>query len=585
VKQFLTLILIAFFGSAYAGKVNLTAEVSHSRVEVGQQFKVTYSVNSVGGSFTPPNFSQFRLLSGPNQSQSMQNINGKISRQTSISYILMANKQGEYNIPAATITVNGESYQSKPLKIEVVARTDGGLQKEQENKQLFLQAIVDKQEVFVGEKLTVTYKLFTKIGINGLELKKAPDLNGFWSHDIKNDNIQFKQEQIGGVVYQTSVLQQTVLYPQRAGTLTVDPMELILAVNVRSRQAQSIFDQMFGSFERKEIPVKSTAINIKVNSLPTKDKPANFSGAVGDFSMSLSSNKDSLSANDAIDLKLNIKGKGNLPFISAPKLNLPPGFEIYDPEIENKYSTNYNGASGSKIFNYLTIPRHEGDYTIDPYSFSYFDLESKSYKTLYSDTLTIHVAKSKDAGGLVYQANRKEEIKVINKDIHYIHLNGLSLITLDSQFYGSGLFYFLLLLFIIVVFGIWVYAKRKKTIESDEVGLRKSKANKMARKRLSKAKKNLTKGELTLFYEEISAALYGYYSDKFNIDVANLSLEKILELLRESDGIETLSTSLKSVIEEAEMARFAPSSYNVDANQLYERAVNIISQTENLKKT
>ena len=264
-KQFLTLLLIGLFSSTFASSVEFKASVSHDRVAVGQRFAVSFSINVGNGNFYPPSFDNFRIVGGPNQSQSVSFVNGRTSQKLTYSYYLVAEKKGTFEIGLATVEIDNTTYKTQPIKIQVVDAGNnnaaaGGNQASnssqnqvegqvKNNEQLFIRAIVDKRKLKVGEKMTVTYKLYSKVGINGLELDASPSLNGFWAHNLHDiyDKIQFKQEQIEGVLYQTSELQQTVLYPQRSGTLIIDPMKLTLGVNVRSNKRQSVFDQIFGA--------------------------------------------------------------------------------------------------------------------------------------------------------------------------------------------------------------------------------------------------------------------------------------------------------------------------------------------------
>lgn len=594
-RSFLTYILFSLFAlSSFGAKVQFTAKTSHQVVEVGQRFQITFTVNSRGGNFTPPDFNDFRLLGGPNQSQSMQYINGQVSHSTSLSYILAATEEGTFTIGAASITVDGESYETNPIEIKVVEASDNSANAQRNRQQqrkssgdklsdhVFIRAVVDKNEAYVGEKVSVTFKLYSKLGLSGLNLEKLPALNGFWSHQVKSvyDQIQLDREMIDGEIYNVAELQQTVLYPQRSGDLTIDPLEMKVSVNVRSRRSRSVFEQMFGSYERKELIVASSPINIKVKSLPLKGKPVDFSGAVGSFNMRLSSNKNQLKANEAIDIKISLEGKGNLPLLSAPDLNFPPDFEVYDPEMENKYSINYNGASGAKVFKYLVIPRHAGEYFIEPYKFTYFDLNSKTYKTISSDSIRLQVAKGEDSANAVYQANRKESVELLNKDIRYIHTQGIHLLSENEFFYQSVLFYSLIILAILLAVLFYFFVRKRKEKLKDQSGLRRSKANKLAKKRLKTAKKHLDQNEQKAFYEEISEALYGYYADKLNISIADLSQERIIERLNVEGG-EAIKSQLIKVLEDAEMARFAPSS-SINDQALYDSAVEIISQTESL---
>lgn len=573
-----------------AAAVSFTAKLSHSKVEVGQRFQLTFTINSNGGQFRAPNFGNLRMLSGPNQSQSMQNINGRVSRTTSISYIFTAQEPGTVTINPATINVGNKTYKTKTLKLEVVKQDPNGAnatrnnqnQRKKDGQEIsdytFMRAIVNKRSAYVGENVAVTFKIYSQLPIKQfMGMEKTPSLSGFWQQEIgDHKDLSLEEEVIDGVRYQTLEIQKLLLFPQRSGELTIDPMSVKLGVQVQTRRARTFWDQMMGSYELKEVTTSSKPITLTIKSLPTAGKPANFSGAVGNYTMKMTASKDSVESNEAIDIKVEVNGTGNIPLINAPKLNFPPDFEIYDPETKNNFSVSSTGVKGRKSFNYLVIPRHSGNFSLKPYSFSYFDLKSNSYKTIDADPINIAVAKGANEPEIAYSSSRKEDVELLNTDIRYIHLNGVSLFKMDEMFYGSVLFYVLLALIILIGIALYFYAKKFKTDRADVIGNRKSKANKLAKKRLAKAKRHLDAKENKAFYEEISAALFGYFADKFNISIAELSQEKIIELLPTAE----LKVETQTALEEAEMARFAPES-SINPTILYEKSAEIIRKTEN----
>jgi len=593
----LFLTLLTQSALCFSADVRFEAKLSHSRVQVGQRFQVSFTVNENGQKFVPPPFYKFNVLSGPNRSSSMQYVNGKVSKSLTISYVLQAKEVGTFKIGGATILINGKEYKTDPIQVEVVkaaknrGRTNSNRRRSASKAQnpdlkdmVFVKAIVDRNKVFVGEKVSVTYKLYSRLTLTGLDLEKLPALNGFWTQDIRTiyDQIELSREQINGQVYQTAELQKSVLYPQRTGDLEIDPMEIKVTAQINSGRRRSVFDQIFGSYESKELVVGSQPLKIKVNPLPKLGRPANFSGAVGRFQMDVDVSKDSVATNEAIDFRITLKGNGNLPLISPPKLNFPPDFESYDPDVSNNFKTSYSGSSGSKSFNYLVIPRHAGEFVLKPFQFTYFDLQSKTYQTLSSDSIQISVSKSVDDGNVVYRPSRKEEVELFNADIRYIHQKPSIFIIGGELFYNSVWYYLLIgLLILLMLISYWIirwYQSKQGNIKA----VRRSKANKIAKERLMKAKKHLQKGEDLEFYEEISSAIYGYYADKFSLDLAELSQEKIIELLYKHHQGADLEKQLIQILDDAEMARFAPNS-EVDSKQLYQKAADLIRKTENLK--
>ena len=593
-RAFITFILLFVSVVCSAAANEFTVKVSSSTVELGQRFQVTFTINTQGGNFSPPSFDGLRVLGGPNQSQSMQVINGKVTQSNSISYILVASKKGSYTIGAASIETNGKTKKTDPVKIEVVdndpngteAQRDKNQKRQTETEQLkeyvFVKATVDKREAYIGEKVTVTYKLYSRLNLSGLDLKEPTRFTGFWTQDLQTlygRNIQKTRENYLGQVYDVVELQQSLLYPQRSGDLSIDALAIIAKVQI-PRKAKTYMEQFWGGgYDVKEVVASSKPIKLKVKPLPLKGKPSNFTGAVGKFKMKMSANKDSLAANESVNITIDINGNGNLPLISAPELKFPTDFEVYDPDTKNNFKTSYNGATGGKSFDYLVIPRHSGEFILEPYEFSYFDVSTQKYSTIIADSIGIYVTKGDEEESAMYSGRRKEEVELIGTDIRFIHVNNLTLIKADDYFYGSKLFYLILVAIALFGFFLTLLARRNKSIVGDQQGLRKSMASKIAKKRLTQAKKDLDAKENVKFYEEISSAVFGYFADKFNLNIADLSQETILAILKQNGQSDEIGSSVQTILEETEMARFAPES-SINPSILYERSVTLIQNLE-----
>lgn len=577
--------------SSFAGSINFVAKCSHKTVEVGQKFKITFSVNSSGGNFTPPDFGKLRYYNG-GQSSSSQNINGSVAVINSISYIIIADAPGNYTIEPAGLEVNGETYKSNSIKIEVVAsnQNSANSQRKKQNARkktakevedyIFIQPVIGKRNLYVGESVSVTFKLYYQLPVRNLsQPDKMPDYNGFWSKDITLGGRQeLPIERINGEEYNVIILNQVLLSPQKAGELEIGSLEMNSIVQIRTRQPRNNMERVMGvGLENKEVRLISKPIKITVKPLPSTGKPADFSGAVGQFTMNFKPNKTNIKSNQSIDFEIKITGSGNLPLIGAPKLSFPPDFEAYDPETKNSFSTNMGGSQGSKSFSYLVIPRHSGTFDIEPFAFNFFDPIAKKYKTISHNPIQIQVEKGEEEENVSYTPRDKQDIELLGTDIRYLHINNIALASGEGLFYGSATFYLLILFGIFLIAALFFLSKKFKERNTDTIGIKKSKANKLAKKRMAKAKKHLDAKESTLFYEEISAALFGYYADKFNISLAELSQDRIVDLVND----DTIATELKIVLDEAEMARFAPSS-SISETDLYEKAVNIISKTEGL---
>lgn len=583
--------LLAAFGTVEAQQARFTAQVSKKNLVVGERFQLEFTINTQASHFTPPDLGDFRLLSGPNQSSQMEIVNGRMSSNFSFSYILMAVKEGEFTIAPAAIKVGNDILKTNEITVTVEksgSTASPGSSSQQQStdvtgtgdKSLFMRAIVSKSDPYIGEQITVTYKLYYRSQIVDYSLSKNPSFNGFWSQDIEIQQNQ-STEYVNGERYNVAELRQAILFPQRSGTLEIDPLAMTFMIRQQSqRRPQSLFDQFFGTYQDVKREIQSNSLSIKVKELPA-NKPASFRGAVGKFDMAVDASKKQLKANESIDLKITISGTGNLKLIQDPELKLPPDFEVYDPDIDDQINVRASGVSGSRTYKYLIIPRHKGNYTIDPVKFSYFDPSSRSYKTIASEPIEVTVEKGDvETESPVYTNVSKEDIKILGNDIKYIKPSAGDLRIKGSHFYGSSLFYLLLaipvLLFIVFLFIRNYYRK----LYSDQHRVRSSKATKVAKKRLATAQLHLKAGEKNPFFEEISKALYGYTADKLNMAYGDISKDKIREQLTLKGISEAHVGELIDIIETSEMARFAPVSSN-SSKDIYDRAAEVIKNIEN----
>ena len=588
-RQYKGMKIVALFiflsGALFAQQPTLDVNVSKKSLAVGERFQLQYTVNTAANNFTLPQLNNFRILAGPSQSSSTQIINGKMSRSFSITYVLMALKEGQFTIPPATANADGKVIKSKGVKITVTknasASGDGsGSIPEGSNKDLFLKAVVSKTAPYIGEQITVTYTLYFREAIVNYSLGKNPSLNGFWSQDIETQQSQ-RTEYIDGQKYSVADLKKMVLFPQRKGELLIDPMEVNLIVRQQTQtRSRSLFDQFFGNYQDVKKEVKSNAIKINVKELPP-NPPASFKGGVGKFDMKVTASKNQVKANESIDLKIVLKGSGNLKLLENPEINLPTDFESYDPEIKDNIAVKASGVSGSRSYNYLIIPRHKGNYTIEPITFSYFNPTSRQYKTIEADPIEITVEKGDtETASPVYNNISKEDVKILGNDIKYIKTSKKRLTKKGAHFYGSLLFYTLLALPFLFFIVVMLIRNKYRNFNSDHRRVRSSKASKMAKKRLVAAKKYLEANDNKAFYEEISKALYGFAADKLNMNYGDLSKENIQEKLTSLGLGNEHITALISLLETSEMARFSP--VNTASNQdVYNQAVEVIKNIEN----
>ena len=588
------LFLMVRAGFAFAGDVKLTATVSKSQVGVGERFEVDFTVNGTGSRFIGPDFSAFQFVSGPDVSFS----NDGTTMNTTYAYTLVAIKEGTFTVNAAAIVVNGHTLLSNQLKIKVqgqappealqtpspkAPQSEDNSQANQNDlsKLLFLKTDVTKTNVYAGEQIIVRYKVYTRVDIEGGVPDKAPDLNGFWSQDIvsKNKSAVWSSETYKGLKYSVATIKQTAVFPQHAGVLTIDPFSMTFVVR-RRLPARKFLDNPFGNYEEIKYQLKSPPIIVHAAALPTAGKPANFSGAVGTYSIYTDVDKKELKANETINYTFEVKGAGNLNLINAPKITPPLDFEKYDPKTTDRITVDSNGVAGSRQFNYLLIPRHQGNYTLDLAKFSYFDPKSGRYVTLQVPTFQIKVNKGDVQVNVpVFNSADQQDIKMLGNDIRYIKTSAAPLHKDEIEFFGTTGYYLLLMLGPLALISAIVFRKWQIKHNSDIVLVKSRKAAKVAAQRLAAAGKELQSGNKEAFYEELTKGIYGYLSDKLNIPLAELNRENIAEKLLERGIVDSVIAEMNDTIDRCEMARFAP-EITLSQEQIFEKAKHLIHEVE-----
>lgn len=578
----------------------LTAQASRTKVAVGETFQISFSLNSNGNNFKPPALTDFDVYSGPNQSTSMSFINGSMSQSMTFSYVIAAKKEGKYTIGAASMNTTGGVVQSAPIAIEVIKgnasaqaqANPGGAQQnhsapvtENVGDNLFVKTIVNKTKAYQGEQITVTHRVYTRYQLRGFQDIKFPDYRGFWAQEVPgNQQIQVVNENIDGINYQVGELKRTYLFAQRSGKLEIEPMEIECVVRKQSnRRPRDVFEQFFGGgYEDATYSVKSKPVSIEILPLPETNKPVDFSGAVGNYSFKAQLSKEKVKANDAINLTITLTGSGNIKLVDPLKINFPEDFETYDPKVKESITAKESGVSGTKIFDYLIIPRHGGEYKIDGVNFSYFDPGKKQYVTLPSPEFNIIVEKGsdEDATANVFNPRNKEDVKVLGNDIRYIKTGNITLKPKDDYFFGSGLFYLGVLSPFLAFIGFVVFRKKNLDANKDVVAVKSRKATKMAKKRLVLAEKYLKENNKEQFYVEIFRALYGYIGDKFNIPVADLNKDNITNKLGTANVSDATVQQLIATLDNCEYARYAPSAVSGDLNAIYNSTVELITKVE-----
>ncbi|HAZ00725.1 MAG TPA: hypothetical protein DCY97_00900 [Marinilabiliales bacterium] len=567
-------------------------------VQVGEQFRLTYSLNAKGSDFQEPAFENFKVLTGPNisTSSSVQIVNGKMSQSVSYTYtfILMAVSEGNFTIPPANVTVNRKSVQSNQFTIEVVKggqtsqTTSGGSSSNAVNKptsgnsKVFVTIEVDKKSLYQGESLVAEIKLYTQQSLSGFEDIKFPPFTGFWSQDIESpQQIELHRENLNGQIYDVGLFKKVLLFPQRSGEITIDPFEITMIVQERVRSNNPFDDFFGGSYRRIPLKMISDPVKIAVKPLPV-NAPAEFSGAVGKYSMTASIDKTRVKANEAITLKVKVTGTGNLKLIKPVKVDFPLDMDVYDPKTNLNTKTTNDGVTGNVTFDYLFIPRYAGTFRIAPIVFSYFDTGSKTYKTITSQEFEIEVERGtgdqETTPGIV-QSLTKEDVKYIGKDIRFLK-SGFSLKKKETIIYGTPGFYLAYMGSLLLFLAIIIFRRTQIKQNANQVKVKNRKANKVSRRRLKIASAHLKQNNSEKFYDEILKAIWGYLSDKLSIPVANLTKDNVSEILNKHQVDAETVGNLMQLLDACEFARYAPASVSGGMDEIYKQAEMVISKLD-----
>jgi len=600
IKKLQILVILMFVGFlSMADNIRFTMEGPEA-VAAGEQFRLGFTLNERGTDLQLPDLSNFDVLMGPttSQSSSIQIINGKTTQSSSFSYmfILRAKKEGKFAIRPASIKVDGKIYESNELTIQVVkgqpqqtaGQQSSGQQGNQEQAEaaagtiskesLFVRVAVDKTNVSKGEQILSVVKLYISqnVPLNGFDEVKLPSYEGFWTKDIDvPTQVNFTREVYNGKIYQVGVLKKTILFPQQTGNIRIDPFEITCLVRQRVRQQQGFFDDFFDNYRVVKAKVVSDPITINVKDLP--NQPANFSGAVGNFSVHSSMDKTSVKSNEAVTLKLTVNGSGNLTLIKAPKIELPQDFEAYEPKTSDKVVASENGLNGSISFEYLFIPRFAGNFTIPAIDFVYFNPASRQFETRTTEAYKLHVEKgSEDQNSSVVSSFSKEDVKMIGKDIRFIKQDKSELKPKGSSFYGTFGFYSIYLLSLIAFVVVFVLNRKKIKENANLTLVRNKRANKVALKRLKAASGFLKNNHAEQFYEAVIKALWGYLSDKLSIPVVDLNRDKASESLLIKGINQEVVAELIHIIDDCEFARYAPTAFSGTMQEVYDGAARLM---------
>lgn len=592
-------------------QVSVASEVAFvasapAQVGVGERFRLVFSVNKRPVNFNPPAITDFRIVSGPSQSSStsVQMINGQVSQTENhtFSYILEAGREGSFTVPGATVTVNGREYRSNSLSILISGQAPQAARPAQADPQqpeavqitgrdLFIRATASNSNPFVGQQVVVTYRLYTRVTVAQYSIEKTPGFQGFWAEDITpQDQPRVTEEVIDGQRYNVAIIRQVVVFPQRSGQLTIEPLELVALVRVAApRRTGSLFDDffggsVFGAFQTVEHRSNSNPVQIIARDLPTANRPSGFNGAVGSFELKTSLSPQTVNVNEPVTLSMSISGSGNLKMIVSPEVKFPPNLEVFDPNITENIQSGTSGVTGSRTFEYLIIPRVGGSFEIPPVQFSFFDPAVRKYVTRRSEGFRIEVSGD---GMLVTSAApgaMRTDVVYLTSDIRFIQNQLFRLQPIGVLFFKST-WYFALMALPLVLFGVFlIFWKRHARLQRDIALLKNRKAQKTAKKRLKKAAIYLNESKAVEFYEEIFKALWGYVADKFNIPVFKLNKDNVVEVFIQKGLPHDIADQFLTTLDECEFARFAPGSPQRHLDETYQKTMEMLVTLEkNLK--
>ena len=597
-KYYIIAFLMLCSNLLFADGIKFRASASKSQVSVGEPFQIIYSLNGNGSRFIPPDLDGFQILSGPNVSSSISSINGVTSVQNSYNYILAGTKEGDYTIPPAFMIHQGSRLSSNSLTIQVVKGqaaqqnyqgqgSSGGSRVTLDNttdinKLLFIKAVVDKRSVYQGEQLTLIYRLYTRVNIGDSRVDRVPDLNGFWSQDVKApQTVQWRTENYNGQVYNVADLKQTVLFPEHSGKLTIDAFQMTFIASVPVASNDPMDDLLGGNYKQIKHSAKSAPLTIDVKPLPEAGKPAGFTGAVGQFSVAAGIDRQELKTNESLNYTLKVTGSGNLKLLKTLSADFPPDFEKYDPKLTDTLTQTATGISGSRAYTYLLIPRHAGDYTIAPVKFSYFNPATNKYVSLSSKSFKIKVNKGAVENNVTALSTvDKLDVKLLDNDIRYIKIDNAAISKVDDGFYGSAWYILLLAAGPLLCVAAFIYRNRNREFNNNHVLVKNRRASKEAAKHLAHAQKQLKAKNTKEFYDAIFKGIYGYLGDKLNILAADLNKETIVLALKARSVNDQLIDQLIETLDLCEMARYAPVT-QISEEEMFEKAKGIIKDIDN----
>ncbi|KJD36639.1 BatD protein [Tamlana sedimentorum] len=581
IKNYIAVLFIVIASTFAGAQVKFEAKASKSKLGINERLRIDFEMNQDGDNFNPPNFANFTVIGGPNQSVSNSWINGVRTYKKTYSYFLTPKSRGTFTISQATINIDGETYKTTPIKIEVTAAVDIPKDPNDPNylasENIHLVAEVSKTNPYLNEAITVVYKLYVspKVAVDNWNEIDSPRYNDFWSQNINTQNQKVQNGTYNGEEYRFLVLRKTVLYPQKTGKLNIEPLSLNIAMRVPSNR-RDIFGSLLMTRVNRTVSAGNKTINVKA--LPEAGKPADFTGAVGDFKFDVSTSKTELDATESLQLNVRVSGNGNLKLFKLPKISLPSSLEVYEPEHTENVKTNLAGMQGSIADSYTVVPQFKGKYPIPNISFSYFDLKTESYKRLSSNEIVIDVLNGPSNGVNSNEnnatSNNKQAVVYNDNQFAFIKTNTVFSSIKQSHFFKTNTFWYLLLLPFLAIPLAIILGKQKAKRDADVSGNKIRKADKLARKYLSNAKKSL--GQKEAFYVALEKALHNYLKAKLQIETSELSKDRITELLKDKQVDSSVITDFTGILQSCELARYTPID-NVTMQEDYDKAAQTIS--------
>jgi len=604
-QQGVTLFLLLVFlvmGGATGSMAQVTFKASAPATVVqGEQFRLSFVLNKEGRDLRLPDMPDFELLFGPSTSTSysQRTINGKTTSESSVTYtyIIVAKKPGTFTISEASITVDGSNYRSNPIQIKVLppdeSSSQGATPRDRSSSEssssgsatvsandAFIRAIVSKNSIYEQEGFTVTFRLYTTLNIVNFGKIQFPEFEGFMAEDIPLPaNQQLQLERYNDRNYYTADLKKTLLFPQRSGKMTIPSGNIEMVFSVPSGRRVSTF---FGTQEVMVDVTKNMTTNpvsIQVKPLPA-GKPASYANAVGNFTLNPSISTVNTKANEAITLTLEISGTGNMKLIRNPEVEFPDNFEQYDPVVDNALNVTSNGLNGIRKISYMVIPRYEGNYTIPPVEFTYFDLGSNSYKTLTTPEYKLQIAKGDAGSAPTSSFVNRQDVKV-EQDIRYLKTGEISYLSRTNFFVGSFAYWLWYLIPLTMLVLLYLFNLKQARENANVALMRTKKANKIAVRRLKTAGKHLQNQNKEQFYDEVLRALWGYFSDKLSIPLAQLSKQNIESELSKKGINEDLVGKFMHILDTCEFARYAPAVGDASMDRIYQETLETIGEMEN----